>query len=383
MAVRTPADIDDDDKNFCPEFTHQIFGQNENIFGYKDLKIHLYYSAAQLNYYLSKSCSEKVDPARYDGVQADDVTRMIIEKLGIHPMDNLESFVTSLGKESNFTPSGMMLHSYKTHKDGVDQQFEIYKVDMSVAGFREYHEKLQTFLWWFIDAVSYIDVDDDRWQFYLLFEKFTVDGAARYSIVGYSTVYKYYAYPNKIRPRVSQMLVLPPYQRQGHGAQLLETIYIDYRQDLDVLDITVEDPSDDFIRLRDFVDCKACMHLSSFSPECLHQGFSDQMVQEAQEKLKINKKQTRRIYEILRLRVTDESNSEQFKQYRLDIKKRLNMPYQKEKSDLEKMRKVLKPEELAATMAGHSLQERHQNLEKMFQEQMEDYRKIVERLAML
>ncbi|XP_077993239.1 histone acetyltransferase type B catalytic subunit-like [Glandiceps talaboti] len=379
--VKTSSDINDDSVGFNPEFTHQIFGQNENIFGYKDLQVQLYYSAAKLNLYLGKSCTEKVDPAKFDGVQADDVSRMIIEKLGIHPMESLDHFVNSLSNESGFVPSGTLLHSFKVHKNGDERQYEIYKTDISVQGFRQYHERLQTFLWWFIDAVSYIDVDDDRWQFYLLFEKYIVDGTSQYSIAGYCTVYKYYAYPNKTRPRVSQMLILPPYQRQGLGAQLLETIYIDYRQDLEVLDITVEDPSDDFIRLRDFVDCKACLHLSSFAPEHLNQGFSDEMVTEAQEKLKINKKQARRIYEILRLRVTDESNAEQFRQYRLDVKKRLNIPYQKEKADLEKMRKVLKPEELAAAMAGQSLQERHQNLEKMFQELVEDYRKIVERLA--
>jgi hypothetical protein len=39
-------------------------------------------------------------------------------------------------------------------------------------------------------------------------------------------------------------------------------------------------------------------------------------------------KQARRVYEILRLRVTDVHNSEQYRRYRLDVKNRLNIPYQ-------------------------------------------------------
>ena len=52
--------------------------------------------------------------------------------------------------------------------EGVERQFEIYKTDIEQPGFREYHERLQTFILFYIDAASYIDVDDERWSFYLL-----------------------------------------------------------------------------------------------------------------------------------------------------------------------------------------------------------------------
>ena len=38
-----------------------------------------------------------------------------------------------------------------------------------------------------------------------------------------------------------------------------------YRGDSTVIDITVEDPSDNFVRLRDFVDTKNCLKLPSFA----------------------------------------------------------------------------------------------------------------------
>lgn len=53
--------------------------------------------------------------------------------------------------------------------EGRDRQFEIYKTGIEAPGFRDYHEKLQTFILFFIDAASFIDVDDERWQFFLLY----------------------------------------------------------------------------------------------------------------------------------------------------------------------------------------------------------------------
>lgn len=43
-----------------------------------------------------------------------------------------------------------------------------FQVDISCPGFREYHERLQTFLMWFIETASFIDVDDDHWDFFLV-----------------------------------------------------------------------------------------------------------------------------------------------------------------------------------------------------------------------
>ena len=51
----------------------------------------------------------------------------------------------------------------------------------------------------------------------------------------------------------------------------------------------MEEPSADFLKLRDYVDALDCRNLSAFSPENLRSGFSDKMVQQAREELKINK----------------------------------------------------------------------------------------------
>lgn len=172
------------------------------------------------------------------------------------------------------------------------------------------------------------------------YEKYTSSsGRTQYATVGYSTVYKYYAYPQNIRPRISQMFVLPPFQGSGIGAQLIETIYNKFKGDANVVDITVEDPSDDFRRVRNYVDAKLCLNLPEFAPNKLKEGFSQAMVDAAKREYKINPKQVRIVYEILRLYATNVNDPGEYKAYRLCVKKRLNIPHQKQKEDLKKMEK--------------------------------------------
>lgn len=53
-------DLENDETSFSPDMCHQVFGENENIFGYTDLHIRLYYSAGSLQTYLGVEYSEKV-----------------------------------------------------------------------------------------------------------------------------------------------------------------------------------------------------------------------------------------------------------------------------------------------------------------------------------
>nr|CAG4651841.1 EOG090X06NC [Triops cancriformis] len=380
--VRNVADVEDDSASFNPEMSHQIFGENESIFGYKNLQIQLYYTAGNLTTYLGMKYDAKIDPKRFGGLEADDVLPPLIEKLqpGFHT--NLDEFIKAIEQERNFKPFGTLDHAFTvTLPEGTDRHFEVYHCEITDKGFLSYHERLQTFLLWYVDAASFIDVDDDKWTFFLLFEKYTVDGENRYAISGYGTVYRYYAYPNRIRPRISQFLILPPFQRIGLGVELLEAIYRHFQSDPKVLDIAVEDPSEQFVRLRDFVDCKACLKLKSFQRENVRKGFSQDMVQEAQNKLKLNKKQTRRVFEILRFKATNTGDAEDYKQYRLLIKQRLNIPYQKEQNDIAKLRKALNTEELQAAMSMASKEVQIVELDKLYRELEENYRKIIERLA--
>lgn len=51
-----------------------------------------------------------------------------------------------------------------------------------------------------------------------------------------------------------------------------QAVYSHYIVQPDVVDITVEDPSQDFQRIRDYVDAKNCSDLPAYHPEKLLQG---------------------------------------------------------------------------------------------------------------
>ncbi|XP_052806790.1 histone acetyltransferase type B catalytic subunit-like [Mya arenaria] len=367
---------------FRPDMSHQVFGDQESIFGYKNLEIQMYYTAARLNTYLNIRYKDKVSPEKHEGLKPDDVIGSLAKEIPPGYYSNIDDFSAAIAKDTTFKPFGEKLHSYTVDEDGEKREFEIYKTDIECPGFREYHQRLQTFVLFFIDAASFIDVDDDRWSFYLLFEKYKSAGNTMYAIGGYMTVYNYYAYPSRHRPRISQVLVLPPFQKQGHGAQLLQTFYNRCYGDSDILDITVEDPSESFQRLRDFVDARNCQKLKSFQPDKLKAGFDEDMVREARSKLKLNRRQIKRVYEILRLKVTNVNKKEEYTQYRLEIKRRLNIPFQKNGRDFEKLEKALMPDELSATLSCMTLQQRHQYLQKAFEELEEVYRHVINRLDM-
>ena len=42
---------------------------SESIFGYKDLRVQIYYSAARLNTYIGMTHTDKVSPKKFDGIQ--------------------------------------------------------------------------------------------------------------------------------------------------------------------------------------------------------------------------------------------------------------------------------------------------------------------------
>lgn len=98
---------------------------------------------------------------------------------------------------------------------------------------------MQLFILLYIEGGSYINEDEDPWEFTVLwvhrcslplsvlnfrhrYEKRKRPGSdvATYHFVGYSSLYGFYHFPEKTRLRLSQFVILPPYQKQGHGCKL-------------------------------------------------------------------------------------------------------------------------------------------------------------------
>lgn len=167
LIVKNRDDIDDDTDTFNPTYAHQVFGESENIFGYRDLKVRLYYTAGALSMFMGIKYSQKVDDFQNE-LKADDVSGKISDLLasGCY-YTNIDEFLSKLSKEDDFRPMGEKVDSLTVTEDSVEHHFEFYMCDLATPGFASFHVRLQTFLLWFVDAGSYIDSDDPQWTFFL------------------------------------------------------------------------------------------------------------------------------------------------------------------------------------------------------------------------
>lgn len=115
---------------------------------------------------------------------------------------------------------------------------------------------MQLFIILYIEGGSYID-EDNAWEFVCLYvlafealiPSHTTDLLSRYEkrrrpttkpdeasssedkpseftyhFVGYSSLYPFYCFPEKVRMRLSQFVILPPWQAKGHGGTLIHPV---------------------------------------------------------------------------------------------------------------------------------------------------------------
>lgn len=132
------------------------------------MKVRLYYTAGALNIYLGTKYSFRLDDLNKDGLKADEVEAKIAEIIasGVY-YTNIDEFRTKLKKDELFVPLGEKVDSIQREVNGKSRTFEFYKCDISTPHFVSFHNRLQTFLLWFVDAGSYIDIDDPQWVFFV------------------------------------------------------------------------------------------------------------------------------------------------------------------------------------------------------------------------
>jgi len=179
-------------------------------------------------------------------------------------------------------------------------------------------------------------------------------------------------------------VILPPYQRQGHGSALYTAIYQHVLSQEHVSELTVEDPAEAFEDLRDRNDLKILLGLKQFMEE----GFGTNgpsrgggvgpirrtksssgagkmgppvnkaWAEKWRVQLKIAGRQFYRLVEMLQLLNLDPLDVKAFKTFRVQLKERLYRFNYEILVQLEK-------------------QERLDKLEETFQTVIEDYRRIL------
>ena len=104
--------------------------------------------------------------------------------------------------------------------------------------FNNTNTPLQSHLFLYIDEANSIE-EDIYWHYYCVFQ----EKSGHRNLVGFWTVYKSYQSITKYRMRISQFLILPPYQKQGLSLRLYNTVYDIFVAREKWYQITIESPT--------------------------------------------------------------------------------------------------------------------------------------------
>ncbi|KAK1290576.1 putative histone acetyltransferase type B catalytic subunit [Acorus calamus] len=308
-----------------PVDLNQFFEEEGKIYGFKDLKIKIWLSSISFLAYADITFESTSD----GGKGITDLKSKLQNIFGESLLDNREEFLQSFTTERDYVgsvvSSGEVICSetLNTHNDKPNTSdsgsytIEVIRMELRSMPIALLYSRLMPLAFLFIDGSSPIDISDPRWEIYLVIKKMIdYSGESNFCALGFATVYRFYRYPESWRLRISQILVLPPYQGQGHGRRLLESINT-VSVSKNIYDVTAEEPSDYLKHVRDCVDT---MRLLSFEPTTpalepivsqlkqtnLSKRISkfplnppSALIESARDKLKINKKQFLRCWDAL------------------------------------------------------------------------------------
>ncbi|KAI1094585.1 acyl-CoA N-acyltransferase [Rostrohypoxylon terebratum] len=269
-------------ETFKPKFTYPIFGEDERIFGYKGLKINLTFDARDFRPHFSMSSSRKFTPV--GDVEALDVKETMKEYLTGAAFQSRSLFTRAVQEQNDsWGPLGKLVK--KIEKDG--EIYEIWHGTLDDPLVRQMMKRIQIMVLFFIEGGSYIiDMDEvgeseaslARWSVYWVYKKTATN---QYFFQGFATTYDFWMFQKPAstilpgsekesdswelpkgdtndgmihRMRISQFLILPPYQGKGLGSFLYSTIYEIAMNSATTTELTVEDPNEDFDLLRDLCD---------------------------------------------------------------------------------------------------------------------------------
>ncbi|CDR45247.1 CYFA0S17e00628g1_1 [Cyberlindnera fabianii] len=320
---------------FHPTFTYPIFGDSEQIFGYKGLSIHLAFDSSTFLPFLKVKFDKKLN----DDVE--DVQAKLLEFLPESTiLDDEEKWVATFKEEHKTLNYSKFELINKYESKG--QEYAIYKTKLNNDLAVELNRRLQILVLLFIEAGSYIDDTDDKWDLFLCVQSGTNN------IVGFTTAYSYLKYNGadefdavdqlKHRNKISQFVILPTYQSQSHGSQLYNTVTGYWIADENVQEITVEDPNEKFDDLRYRNDFKRLFeegYIPSLPKNVM--TVTNQWYKEQAAKYKIELNQFKKLTEIGYL------YNQNVKVARLLIKKRL---YEKNRDGLVELEPAVRNDKL-------------------------------------
>ncbi|RDL37380.1 Acyl-CoA N-acyltransferases (Nat) [Venustampulla echinocandica] len=288
---------------FHPKFTYPIFGDEERIFGYQGLKINIKYHVCDMRPVVQITYNRKFKPV--GETEPTDLKAILEDFLPKTAFEKTAVFDAAIADPSYTTwkPPGEL---WKTIQSG-SQTLEVWKGSLADMAVQQMVKRMQILVPFFIEGGTMIELREpewslDRWTVFFLYQKNVVDvgsSSSPYTFMGYSTVYRYFLYqpiapsgsaPAKKQPihheanldfklplpevpfsslpcrsRISQFIILPPFQGGGSGSRFYNAIFDYFLKDPTTIEITVEDPNEAFDDLRDINDLARLRTVSKFS----------------------------------------------------------------------------------------------------------------------
>lgn len=196
--------------------------------------------------------------------------------------------------------------------DAADGRYEVWKGSLADPAVKQLNSRIQILVPLFIEGGSYIGQgadpasaerglsDADRWTVFFLYkaqQSPEVPERTSYVFVGYSTVYRFFYFQRPTPPsspkdgwelpqgridlselscrtRLSQFVILPPFQGKGNGARLYNAIFDFYHAHPQTHEFTVENPNEAFDDLRDVCDLTFLRSLPEFDALALDTSVS-------------------------------------------------------------------------------------------------------------
>lgn len=164
-----------------------------------------------------------------------------------------ESMKQPLDSFLSYDQTDIDLQSFKyanfTHRDKV---YKIYKFNTKDA--LQWHQRVKIMSLFYIEGASMFDEHDPKWNTYALYEQITETSEACSKPIevfcGYCNAYAFLMFPDKTRMRLSQFVILPPYQGISLGTEFYKKIMMDWQKDEGIKEVTVEDPNVTFSAMR-------------------------------------------------------------------------------------------------------------------------------------
>ena len=216
--------------SFNPKYTIQVFGEEEEVEGYKDLKIFLFLSSSSWDAYF-KICYTNTS-----------------KKINMPIEMQLENFFGSYFSTDEKLFESKLENQYNDYGKIViekeDYKIHILQMNDNMRD-NQLHINMQKLATLFIDGASDIPLQYNSWNYYIIEENS--------NLVGFCSLARFKLSIKTYRAMISQFMILPSYQRKGLGFLFLSTIYKNEVKIPECQDISTEDPAVEFIYLRDVV----------------------------------------------------------------------------------------------------------------------------------